>query len=141
MPPQAVREAVHDQRVHPRIGRDDLEAVSRRWVAVENAADVFFELSEHDGRMRFFPCTEGARPREGPVTEHASRDTDKPMSLLQVAQSVLAAFFGVQSNRNRERDFKGGSAKVFVIAGLIGTVIFIVLVATVVRLVLGAATG
>ncbi len=75
------------------------------------------------------------------MTEHASRDTDKPMSLLQVAQSVLAAFFGVQSNRNRERDFKGGSAKVFVIAGLIGTVIFIVLVATVVRLVLGAATG
>jgi len=75
------------------------------------------------------------------VTEHASRDTEKPMSLLQVAQSVLAAFFGVQSNRNRERDFKGGSAKVFVIAGLIGTVIFIVLVATVVRLVLGAATG
>ena len=75
------------------------------------------------------------------MTEHASRDTEKPMSLLQVAQSVLAAFFGVQSNRNRERDFKGGSAKVFVIAGLIGTVIFIVLVATVVRLVLGAATG
>jgi len=91
--------------------------------------------------MLLFPCTEGARPREDPVTEHDSRDTDKPMSLLQVAQSVLAAFFGVQSNRNRERDFKGGSARVFIIAGLVGTVIFIALVAVVVRLVLGAATG
>jgi hypothetical protein len=75
------------------------------------------------------------------VTEHESRDTDKPMNLLQVAQSVLAALFGVQSNRNRERDFKGGSARVFIIAGLVGTVIFIAVVAAVVRLVLSAAAG
>lgn len=66
---------------------------------------------------------------------------DKPMSLLQVAQSVLAAFFGVQSSSNRERDFKQGSGKTFVIAGLLGTVIFIAVVALVVKLVLGAATG
>jgi hypothetical protein len=75
------------------------------------------------------------------VIEHEPRDTDKPVSLLQVAQSVLAAFFGVQSHRNRERDFKGGSARVFIIAGLLGTLIFIAVVATVVHLVLSAATG
>jgi predicted cobalt transporter CbtA len=68
-------------------------------------------------------------------------DEPKPMSLLQVAQSVLAALFGVQSNRNRERDFKQGSAKTFIIAGLVGTVLFIAVVATVVKVVLGMATG
>jgi len=63
------------------------------------------------------------------------------MSLLQVAQSVLAAFFGVQSNRNRERDFKQGSAKTFIIAGLLGTVVFIAVIAMVVKGVLGLAAG
>jgi len=71
------------------------------------------------------------------------KDEDRPegpLSILQVAQSVLAASFGVQSGRNRERDFRQGSARTFIIAGLIGTVIFILTVYTVVRLVLGAAT-
>ena len=68
-------------------------------------------------------------------------EQSKPVSLLQVAQSVLAAAFGVQSNKNRERDFKRGSAKAFIIAGLIGTVLFIVVVAMVVKLVIGVATG
>ena len=73
--------------------------------------------------------------------EKPEPDEPKRMSLLQVAQSVLAAFFGVQSNRNRERDFKQGSAKTFIIAGLVGTVVFIAVVAMVVKLVLGMATG
>jgi len=68
-------------------------------------------------------------------------DEPKRMSLLQVAQSVLAAFFGVQSNRNRERDFKQGSAKTFIIAGLLGTVVFIAVIAMVVKGVLGLAAG
>jgi amino acid permease len=69
--------------------------------------------------------------------------TDKPpgerLSILQVVQSVLAAGFGVQSNDKRDRDFKRGSAKVFIIAGVIGTGLFIATVVTVVRLVLNAA--
>lgn len=71
------------------------------------------------------------------------KDGDRPsgrLSILQVAQSVLAASFGVQSARNRERDFSRGSARTFIIAGLIGTVLFILTVYTVVRLVLSAAT-
>jgi len=63
------------------------------------------------------------------------------MSLLQVAQSVLAAFFGVQSERNRQRDFEHGSGRAFVIAGLIGTVLFVLCVLLVVKLVIGAATS
>lgn len=71
------------------------------------------------------------------------KDEDRPqgrLSILQVAQSVLAASFGVQSAHNRERDFSRGSAKTFIIAGLIGTLVFILTVYTVVKLVLGAAT-
>jgi len=75
------------------------------------------------------------------MTEQNPDHRDRPMSLLQVAHSVLAAFLGVQSNRNRERDFKAGSAKVFIVAGLVGTVVFIGTVALVVKLVLGAAGG
>jgi hypothetical protein len=73
--------------------------------------------------------------------EKPEPDEPKRMSLLQVVQSVLAAFFGVQSNRNRERDFKQGSAKTFIIAGLVGAVLFIAVVAMVVKVVLGMATG
>ena len=58
------------------------------------------------------------------------------MTPLQVVGSVLAAAFGVQSNRNRERDFRQGNARVFIIAGLVGTVVFILAVALVVKLVL-----
>ncbi len=63
------------------------------------------------------------------------------LSILQVIQSVLAASLGVQSNKNRERDFKQGSAKVFIIAGLIGTVLFILTIVTLVKLVLNSASG
>ncbi|MGE3772670.1 MAG: DUF2970 domain-containing protein [Gammaproteobacteria bacterium] len=63
------------------------------------------------------------------------------MSLLQVAQSVLAAFFGVQSERNRQRDFEHGSGRAFVVAGLIGTALFVLVVVLVVKLVIGAATS
>ncbi len=65
--------------------------------------------------------------------------TRDKLSILQVAQSVLAASFGVQSNKNRERDFKRGSAKVFIVAGVVGTALFVLTVYTVVKLVLGAA--
>ena len=44
---------------------------------------------------------------------------------LQVAGSVLAAAFGVQSSKNRERDFKGGSFLPFIIAGVLFTALFV----------------
>ena len=66
---------------------------------------------------------------------------DDKMTLLQVAQSVLAAAFGVQSSRNRERDFKRGSARTFILAGLVGTVLFVVAVWGVVSVVMKVAVG
>ncbi len=68
----------------------------------------------------------------------SSEPANKSLSILQVIQSVLAAAIGVQSNQNRERDFTRGSAKTFIIAGLIGTVMFVLTIYTVVHLVLGA---
>ena len=58
---------------------------------------------------------------------------------LQVVSSVLAASLGVQSSKNRERDFKQGRAGVFIAAGIIFTLLFIGTVVTVVQLVLKSA--
>ena len=63
----------------------------------------------------------------------------KRLGFWQSLASVLAAGFGVQSSRNRERDFKRGSLRTFVILGLIGTVAFVLTVYTVVHLVLKSA--
>jgi hypothetical protein len=49
---------------------------------------------------------------------------------------VLAAAVGIQSSKNQQRDFKHGKAKVYIIAGIIYTLVFITTVVTVVRMVL-----
>mgnify|MGYP001550286936 FL=1 len=55
---------------------------------------------------------------------------------FQVVFSVLAAGLGVQSSKNRERDFKQGRAGAFIAAGLMFTVLFVGTVYAVVQLVL-----
>lgn len=62
-------------------------------------------------------------------------DKQKP-SFGQVVLSTLAAAIGVQSNKNRERDFKGGSIKAYVAAGLIFTALFVLTLVLVVKTVL-----
>ena len=59
-----------------------------------------------------------------------------PLNPLQVVSSIFAAGLGVQSSRNRERDFKQGRAGVFIAAGIIFTLLFIGVVFTVVQVVL-----
>jgi hypothetical protein len=51
-------------------------------------------------------------------------------------KSVFAASIGVQSNKNRERDFTKGSARDFIVAGIIGTLLFVLAIFTVVKVVL-----
>ena len=58
---------------------------------------------------------------------------------LHVMSSVLAAGLGVQSSKNRERDFKQGRAGVFIVAGIVFTLLFMGTVFTVVQLVLKSA--
>lgn len=66
-------------------------------------------------------------------------DKQQKPRFWNVVASTLAAAFGVQSNKNRERDFKHGNIWVFVAAGLIFTVLFIATVVTIVRFVLSSA--
>jgi len=66
---------------------------------------------------------------------------EKPerLNLLQVVSSVFAAGLGVQSSKNRQRDFKQGRFGVFIAAGFIFTLLFIGVVFTVVQMVLSNA--
>ncbi|MDF9391848.1 MULTISPECIES: DUF2970 domain-containing protein [Methylococcus] len=66
-------------------------------------------------------------------------DTPNKPNLLQVMVSTLAGAFGVQSEKNRLRDFQYGSAKAYIAAGIIGTVVFVLIVYGVVKLVLSGA--
>lgn len=65
--------------------------------------------------------------------------SEKKLSLLQIASSTVAAMFGVQSQANRERDFRVGKPIHFVVAGVVGTIVFVLVIVAVVRLVLSAA--
>jgi len=60
-------------------------------------------------------------------------------SLLDVFGSVLASMFGVQSSRNREKDFSHGKPYQYIIIGLLVTVVFILTIWGVVKLVMKLA--
>ncbi len=76
-----------------------------------------------------------------PGAQETDREPEerKGLGALQVVSSVFAAGLGVQSSRNRERDFRQGRAGTFIAAGLIFTALFIGAVLTVVKLVLAGA--
>jgi hypothetical protein len=57
--------------------------------------------------------------------------------LLHVIKSVIAAMVGVQSDKNREVDFKHGSLPAYIIVGIVATLLFIVTIMAIVSWVLG----
>ncbi|WP_027951297.1 DUF2970 domain-containing protein [Haliea salexigens] len=61
---------------------------------------------------------------------------DENLTMVDLVKTTFAAALGVQSNKNRERDFKHGNIKVFAIAGLIFTVLFIAILICLAKLVL-----
>ena len=61
---------------------------------------------------------------------------DKTPSFKNTFKSVASAFFGVQSNKNREKDFTQGKVSHFIIVGIISVVIFITALIVVVNLVM-----
>lgn len=67
-------------------------------------------------------------------------DDRKGTGFWSVVQSVLAAFIGVQSKANKERDFKHGKPIHFIVGGLIGTAIFIFCVWLLVQYILSTAS-
>ncbi|MDQ2075484.1 DUF2970 domain-containing protein [Marinimicrobium sp. ABcell2] len=66
-------------------------------------------------------------------------DQHQKPNFLHIVLSTVAAAFGVQSNKNRERDFKGGSIYTYIAAGVIFTTLFVLAVILVVRTVLANA--
>lgn len=66
-------------------------------------------------------------------------ESERPLTLWQVVASVLASFFGVQSSKNRERDFKRGKAAHFIVVGLITTALLVLTVVLVVKFALKQA--
>lgn len=77
----------------------------------------------------------------GKSQDENGEQKEKPDSInpLHVISSVFAAGLGVQSSKNRERDFKQGNFKAFVIAGIIFTLLFIGAVFAIVQMVLKSA--
>ena len=69
--------------------------------------------------------------------------SDKPQeqkpSLGSIILSTLSAFIGIQSSKNRERDFAKGNFKAYVISGLIFTVLFITSIVMLVKFILRQA--
>jgi hypothetical protein len=68
--------------------------------------------------------------------DNDSNSEKKKLNPLQLVGSVLAAGFGVQSSKNRERDFKNGRVGVFIAAGIMFTALFMGSIYLVVTLVL-----
>ncbi len=73
--------------------------------------------------------------------EHQASPENSPPTLRQMLHSVLAAAFGVQSAKNRERDFTRGKPAHFLVLGAVFTVIFAALLFGVVQLVVYFAVG
>lgn len=61
---------------------------------------------------------------------------NKPPTFWQMLHSVMAAAFGVQSGKNRARDFTHGKPSHFVFMGIAFTVIFALVLMGIVQLVL-----
>lgn len=57
-------------------------------------------------------------------------------SFKNTVKSVLAAFLGVQSNKNREHDFSEGKFSHFILVGIVVVVLFILTLVTIVSWVL-----
>ncbi len=74
--------------------------------------------------------------------EHNKEDEQKESkpSTITIIGSIISGAFGVQSSRNRERDFKHGRLRNYIITALIFVGLFIGGVVTIVQLVLKQAS-
>jgi hypothetical protein len=63
-------------------------------------------------------------------------DNRKKISVFSLMGSIVAAWFGVQTKANRERDFEQGKFHHFVIGGIIFAVLFVFFVVGIVKTVM-----
>ncbi len=64
---------------------------------------------------------------------------ERPPTWFEVVKSVGAAFFGVQSEANRRRDFTYGKLYPFVVVGIVATIVFILVLAGIVHVIVSRA--
>jgi hypothetical protein len=73
--------------------------------------------------------------------EESDSEEEMQLSFWQLLKSTLSAFVGVQSNANRERDFKRGKLSHFIWMGLLFGTAFVLTLLSVVQLVLHFASN
>ena len=84
------------------------------------------------------------KPQEAPLSDTTTEPTSEPsekeqsLTFLQLLSSTLSAAIGVQSKANKERDFKHGRASHFIMMGIGFTIVFVVLMASLVNWILSA---
>lgn len=83
--------------------------------------------------------TDSSRASGDRNDESGFESEPKGTTKLQVAQSVGAAMLGVQSSKNRKRDFQAGKPLHFIVGGLLGTLLFILVVWLLVQYVLATS--
>ena len=78
-----------------------------------------------------------------PPNEESETSTpnENSLKLLQVIGSVLAAMFGVQSDKNRQRDFQQNSATAFIIVGIIMVIALVITMLIIVKAVISSSTA
>lgn len=58
-------------------------------------------------------------------SDRPPNDTHDKVGIKDILQSVFAAALGVQSSKNRDRDFKQGNIGIYIAAGILFTALFI----------------
>jgi hypothetical protein len=81
---------------------------------------------------KLFHITEALRVKK--LAENGEENYQ--LSFGQLLLSTLSAFIGVQSNANRERDFKHGKISHFIFIGLLFGLVFILSIVAVVNIVM-----
>ena len=65
-----------------------------------------------------------------------NNDQEIQLTFTQLLLSTMSAFIGVQSNANRERDFKHGKISHFIMIGLLLGLVFILTIVGLVKIAL-----
>lgn len=89
-------------------------------------------MSTHTDRSEEKP-----RREDHPAPDGKAPDLQRRLPFWRMMLSVIQASFGVQSRENKERDFAQGSITGFIVAALVFTVLFVLILMFIVSLVTG----